>query len=117
MNEPSLISFENLNDVCVIQFVEKRLRDREKMKSMSREISPLTRQFRKIVVDFTGIDYISSVLLGRLMHLHRQVKAMDGDIRLSNLEPMMYEVLEQAKFTKRFRVFATVAEAVESYDT
>ena len=67
-----------------------------------------------LVLDFSGIDYISSVGLRVLMLAARQVKAQDGRIAIAGLQPVVKEVFGISRFNLVFKVFDSVKAASES---
>lgn len=65
-----------------------------------------------VVLDFAGVEYISSVGLRVLMLASRQVSAQDGCIAIAALTPLVREVFEISRFILVFRTFDSVAAAV-----
>src|SRR5262245_40934851 len=55
------------------------------------------RQFR---LDLGGVRYVSSEPLGKLVALHRQVRAAGGRLVLENVTPLVYEVLAATRLTR-----------------
>jgi anti-anti-sigma factor len=68
-----------------------------------------------LVLDFAGVEYISSVGLRVLMLASRQVKAQDGRIAVAALKPLVKEVFEISRFNLVFRIFDTVEAASGSF--
>lgn len=64
-----------------------------------------------IVLDFAGVDFISSVGLRVLMIAAKQVKVQQGKIAIAALTPIVHEVFQVSRFNQVFKVFATVDEA------
>lgn len=65
-----------------------------------------------LVLDFNGIEYISSVGLRALMLAARQVKAQNGRIAIAALTPMVKEVFEISRFNLVYEIFDNVDAAV-----
>ncbi|MBL8490584.1 MAG: STAS domain-containing protein [Rhodocyclaceae bacterium] len=65
-----------------------------------------------IVLDFSGVEYISSVGLRVLMLASRQVTAQDGRIAIAALTPLVREVFEISRFILVFKTYDSVAAAV-----
>jgi anti-sigma B factor antagonist len=66
---------------------------------------------RKIVVDFSGLDYISSAGLRVLLGTAKRAGA--GALRLFGLNETVREVFQISGFSTILPVFATEAEALE----
>lgn len=65
-----------------------------------------------LVLDFSGVDYISSVGLRVLMLAAKQVKAQQGRIAIAVLTPLVAEVFQVSRFNLVFAVHSSVAAAV-----
>ena len=66
---------------------------------------------RRIVIDFTRLDYISSAGLRVLLGTAKRLGA--GALRLFGLNETVAEVFQISGFSKILAVFATEAEALE----
>ena len=67
-----------------------------------------------VVLDFFGVDYISSVGLRVLMLAARQIKAQNGEIAIAALTPVVAEVFQISRFNRVIAVHADVASALLS---
>jgi anti-anti-sigma factor len=67
-----------------------------------------------IVLDMSGVDYISSVGLRALMVAAKQVKAQSGRIAVAALTPMVREVFQISRFHLVFDLFDGVDAALGS---
>jgi len=65
-----------------------------------------------IVLDFAGVDYISSAGLRILMLAAKQAKAQRGFLAVAAVQPLVQEILEISKFTLVIRTLPSVREAV-----
>lgn len=64
-----------------------------------------------LVIDFSDVDYISSVGLRVLMLAARQVKAQNGRIAIAALTPVVAEVFQISRFNLVFQVFPSLEAA------
>jgi anti-sigma B factor antagonist len=67
----------------------------------------------KLVLDFAGIEYISSAGLRVIMLAGKQAKNQGGTLVLAALSPVVAEIIEISRFHLIFRVHASVREALE----
>lgn len=65
-----------------------------------------------LVLDFSGVDYISSAGLRVLMLAAKRAKAQGGFLAVAAVQPTVREILEISKFTLLLRVMPTVRDAV-----
>lgn len=64
----------------------------------------------KIVLDMSGVTYISSVGLRALLLLYRETKRQEGRIVLCGLTEMVYDTMFITGFLDFFETFDTCAE-------
>jgi len=67
---------------------------------------------RKLVVDFTALDYISSAGLRVLLGTAKRLRGAGGALRLFGLNETVREVFEISGFSTILAVFATEADAL-----
>lgn len=65
-----------------------------------------------LVLDFSGVMYISSVGLRVLLLAAKQVKAQQGQIAIAALTPIVTEVFQVSHFNLVLSVYPDVAAAV-----
>ena len=73
--------------------------------------SLLKRGRYRIVVDLAGVDYISSAGWGIFIANIRDVRANDGDIKLANMIPNVYEIYDLLEFNNVLRAYNSVEDA------
>ena len=70
-----------------------------------------------IVLDLSGLDYVSSAGLRCFMLASRQAKSQHGRIFVAALQPMVAEIFEISHFNLVFQVFPSVREALGAVST
>ena len=65
-----------------------------------------------VVLDLSGMEYVSSAGLRCFMLASRQAKAHHARIAVAALQPMVAEIFEISHFNLVFQVFPTVREAM-----
>ena len=65
-----------------------------------------------VILDLSGLEYVSSAGLRCFMLASRQAKAQQGRILVAAPQPMVAEIFEISHFTLVFQVFPTVREAL-----
>ena len=66
----------------------------------------------RLVVDLSGVEYISSVGLRVLMLASKQVKAQGGSLAVCGLGPVVREIFEISRFNLVLDVFPALREAL-----
>jgi anti-sigma B factor antagonist len=70
-----------------------------------------------VVLDLSGLEYISSAGLRCFMLASRQAKGHQGRIHVAALQPMVAEIFEISHFNLVFQVFPSVREALGAAST
>ena len=69
---------------------------------------------KRIVVNCSGLTYISSTGLRILLIVLKKITAAGGELRLAGLRDNIREILMISGFTSIFNIYATLDEAVNS---
>ena len=69
-----------------------------------------------LVADCRKLSYISSAGLGVFMSFIEEIREKGGDIKLSGIEPKVYQVFEVLGFHELFDIVDTVEAAVALFD-
>ncbi|WP_119066761.1 STAS domain-containing protein [Aggregatilinea lenta] len=68
-----------------------------------------------LVLDLSGVDYMSSAGLREMVRILKRVKRSGGDLRIANPSERVKEVLELAGLDSIFEIYPTQVEAVGSF--
>ncbi len=70
----------------------------------------------KVVVNFSGLKYISSAGLGVFMAYVETMRENNGDIKFSDLKDDVYNVFDLLGFPMLYEFYKTETEAIEKYN-
>lgn len=70
---------------------------------------------RKVAVDFSGLDYVSSAGLRILLGLAKQLTAKGGALRTFGLNQSVREVFEISGFATILKAFPSEADALNGF--
>ena len=70
---------------------------------------------RKIIVDCSELDYISSFGLGVLVRLHGRLARNGGNVKIASVKGMIVEVMRLTKLNKLFEIYPDVSRARLSF--
>jgi anti-sigma B factor antagonist/stage II sporulation protein AA (anti-sigma F factor antagonist) len=65
-----------------------------------------------VLLDFSGVEYISSAGLRALMMASKQSKAANGRLAVAGLKPVVKEIFAISRFSYVVQIFETPAEAI-----
>ncbi len=66
-----------------------------------------------LVLDLSGLDYISSAGLRSMLTLAKKLKRKEGDLVLCGLQDVVKEVFEVSGFSTIFEICGSLEEAME----
>jgi anti-sigma B factor antagonist len=75
-------------------------------------VGPPTARRDRVVIDMTGVEYISSVGLRVLMMASKQAKTHGRTLAVCGLQPVVREIFEISRFNLVLKVFPTLREAL-----
>jgi anti-sigma B factor antagonist len=111
------IVLDKKGDVSVIRFKESDILDQINIQEIGEEMYRVADSTPgiKLVVDFKGVEYLSSTALGKLITLKRKVDAQNGEIRLCHIKEAILEVFSITKLDTIFTIKPTLEEAVSDF--
>jgi anti-sigma B factor antagonist len=100
-----------------IEFVDRNILDEANIQQIGAEISKIVdaRPQPKVLISFDNVDHLSSAALGTLITINNRVRTKDGQLRLSNIDPQIYEVFVITKLNKLFQIHETTQQALASF--
>lgn len=109
------LDIEEVNDVTVAKFVDKKILDEGNIQIIGNQLFGMvdTDGRKKIVLDFSNVEYLSSAALGKLITLDKKVKASKGKLRLCNIRADIYEVFAITRLNKLFDIKENQEKALE----
>ena len=72
----------------------------------------LARRVRLAVLDFSHLTFLSSLAMGQLISLSRDLRRWDGRVKIARCRPEIREALEVARLAEFFGFVASVEEAM-----
>ncbi|HMD54274.1 MAG TPA: STAS domain-containing protein [Phycisphaerae bacterium] len=100
----------------LVEFVNRKILDETEIAHIGDQLSDLIDQELqpKIIISFSGVDHLSSAALGTLITANNKIRNRDGQLRLSNIHPQIYEVFLITKLNNLFKIYPTIKEARDS---
>ncbi len=106
------IQHTKIDDISIIT-LEGEL-DGQSAPGMESEILPLVYPQCRILLNMSGVSYISSIGLRALLLLHRETSDKKGRIVLSNLPEMIYDTMFITGFLDFFEAYDTADEGLRA---
>jgi anti-sigma B factor antagonist len=112
------VSVQNQKDISIVQFTNNRILDEANIADIGNTLKVLIeeKEHPKLLLDFSTVDHLSSAALGMLINANNSIKQRNGQLRLTNIKPQIYEVFVITKLNKLFRIFPSRDEALASFN-
>lgn len=110
------ISVEYGKNATIIAFTNEKILEEKDILSLQESIMSVIDQSERInlVLDFANVKFLSSAVLGLLIRVSKKIYEHQGQLRLCNLNPKIYEIFKITRLTKTFDICPDVEKAVES---
>ena len=108
------ISVKTTNEVKILAF-EGRLDTRTSPDAQKQMTQLIEQGENKFLVNFEKLDYISSAGLRVLLAAAKQLKGIDGELRICSLNEVVGEVFDISGFATIFRVFGSETDALDDF--
>ncbi len=100
-----------------IEFVDRNILDEANIQQIGDEISQIIDELEspRLLISFENVDHLSSAALGTLITINNKIRGKDGQLRLANIDPQIYEVFVITKLNKLFQIHDTSDQAMASF--
>jgi anti-sigma B factor antagonist len=72
-------------------------------------------QSKKMLLNFQGVQFMSSAMIGKLVLLNKKAKTAEIDLKFCTISPNVLEVFKITRLNKVFKIFADEEKALKSY--
>lgn len=116
-SDSSRLRIKRSGDVTQVEFIDRNILDEANIQLIGDEIATIIdeRAKPKLLVSFANVDHLSSAALGMLISVNNKVRSTGGQLRLSDIDPQIYEVFVITKLNKLFEIHETTADAMKSF--
>jgi anti-anti-sigma factor len=117
MNVNRRLNVSEVGDVTVVRFVDRRILDEANIQEMGQELFQIVEDQGKkqVLLNFSGVEFLSSAALGKLITLDKRVKSHSGKLILSNIRPEIYEVFKITRLNTTLDIKDDEADALAAF--
>lgn len=103
--------------VIEVQFRDRNILDEANIQQIGSEITSIVEAepSPKLLINFTDVDHLSSAALGTLITINNKIRGLKGQLRLSNIDPQIYQVFVITKLNKLFEIHENSERALASF--
>jgi anti-sigma B factor antagonist len=111
------LDVNEVGDVTVVRFRDRKIIEDVNIQELGQEMFRLVEADgrRKLLLDFSSVDFLSSAALGKLITLDKKTKAHGGVLKLSNIHSEIYEVFAITKLNRLFDIRKDEADALAAF--
>lgn len=100
-----------------IEFIDRNILDEANIQQIGDEITQIidAQDNPKLLISFENVDHLSSAALGTLITINNKIRGKNGQLRLANIDPQIYEVFVITKLNKLFDIHEGAEAAIASF--
>ena len=105
------------NGITHVKFQDRNILEEAAIQQIGDELGALIEADPnpKLLLDFAGVEHLSSAALGTLITVNNKVKGKGGQLRLADIDEQIYEVFVITKLNKLFQIHDDRASAEKSF--
>lgn len=107
---------ESHGDAVVVRFNVPQLTEDLNVEQLGHDLFALVENFdhRQVVLRLSGVDYLTSSVLGKFITLHRKLHRLQGRLVVCELTPGVREVMRMSRLLDYFHTVEDLAAAQEA---
>lgn len=104
-------------NITIVEFVDRNILDEANIQAIGEEIAEIVDEGPnpRLLISFANVDHLSSAALGALITINHKVRAKQGQLRLADIDPQIYEVFTITRLNMLFQIHQTSEEAIKSF--
>ncbi len=109
------VSVEYAENATIVSFVDEKILEEMDIRALQETIMSVIESASggiNMVLDFGNVRFFSSAVLGLLIRISKRIYEGEGQLKLCNINPKIYEVFKITRLTKTFDIYKDVDSAV-----
>ncbi len=118
MAEPTTrLKVKDSDGVSVVEFADRKILDELCIAEIEEELFKLVDSARSLnlLLSFNNVGHFSSAALGMLLKLKKKVDERKGTLKLSDINPQIYDVFKITQLNKKFDIYPSADKARASF--
>jgi anti-anti-sigma factor len=104
-----------VDGVTIVHLLDEDLLEELTVQSLGADLLDLVDDGVKILINFAAVRNLSSMVLGRLIAIHKRLQAVSGQMKLCNLADNLAEVFEITKINQIIEIHHDEAAALAAF--
>ena len=108
------IDVSESSNVTVVRFKDQKIIDPEAIQELGQELFDLVEKEdrKKIVVNFSNVEFLSSAALGKLITFEKLTKRVGASLILTNIATEIFQVFAITNLDKLFQIKDSESDAL-----
>jgi len=114
----SHLRVQEIDGIHIVEFADRKILEELSIAEIGEELMALaaTKPQIKMLLSFKNVDHLSSAALSMLLTLRKRVvEEQHGVLKLSDINPQIFEVFKITRLDKLFDIYPTAAAAKASF--
>jgi anti-anti-sigma factor len=113
------VSVEYAEKATIVTFTDEKILEERDIVELQESLMGVIEQTEKInlILDFSTVKFLSSAVLGLLIRVSKKIYEQNGQLRLCNISPRIYEIFKITRLTKIFDILPDRSSAEASFTT
>ena len=110
------IAVEYAQNATIVTFTDEKILEEQDISALQDSVMSVIESApggMNLILDFSKVRFLSSAVLGLLIRISKRVYQSDGQLRLCNINPKIYEIFKITRLTKIFDIYPDVESASE----
>ncbi len=111
------LEVEDIGDIAVVNFVDKKILDEQNIQMIGDDLFRLVDELgrRKVLLNFSNVEFMSSAALGKLIRLHQRLHSIGGKLVLCGISKSILEIFEITKLDKMLTIVKDEQTGLNSF--
>ena len=105
--------------VLIVNFTDAKILDEARIQQIGAELMEMivaASQNKKMLLNFQGVQFMSSAMIGKLVLLNKKAKTSEIDLKFSTISPNVLEVFKITRLNKVFKIYPDEEKALKAFD-
>ncbi len=110
------LSVEQVGDLTVVRFTQRDLLDEAAVFAVGEHLFGVVEEGQhNLIISFANVQRVASILLGKLVRLHRKLKESGGRLAICELGERVGEIFDTLRLSQMLNIYNSERDALESF--
>lgn len=107
------VSIDYTEKATIVRFVDEKILEEMDIRALQETIMGVIEEGERVnlILDFGNVRFLSSAVLGLLIRISKRVYEKEGQLKLCNINPKIFEVFKITRLTKTFDIYEDLESA------